>query len=197
MLGNVDIDNSECLLHMKKRELKPTTAVVPCPVVLLSVRGEERPNIITLSWTANVCSDPPTVAVGVRPKRYSHRLMLEAGDFVLNIPSSRQFENVVFCGTKSGRDHDKFEECDFTPIPASRVSSPMIAECPINIECKTTRVIPLGAHDLFIAEVVAVHVDEEPFESMQESTQFDIARLNLFTYVPLTGEYWAVGDKMD
>lgn len=176
-----------------KREIKPTTALVPCPVVLLSVAGSKRPNIITLSWVANVCSNPPTIVVGIRPERYSYDLVKEAGEFVLNIPTSDQIEGVVFAGTKSGRSHDKFKDCGFTPEPASRVKAPMIKECPINIECKTREIIPLGAHNLFIADVLSVHIDET---SLEEKERFDASKTHLFTYLPLNGQYWTLGRKI-
>jgi flavin reductase (DIM6/NTAB) family NADH-FMN oxidoreductase RutF len=176
-----------------KRQLNPGTVLVPCPVVLLSVAGKDRPNIITLSWVANVCSKPPTVVAGIRSERHSYNLVKEAGEFVLNIPSSEQIEGTEFAGTKSGRDHDKFAECGFTPIPASKVNTPMIEECPINIECKTTQVIPLGAHDLFVAEVVAVHVDES---TLNENGRFDASKTSLFTYLPLNGQYWTLGEQI-
>ncbi|MFW9798636.1 MAG: flavin reductase family protein [Candidatus Thorarchaeota archaeon] len=173
-----------------KRQLNPGTAVVPCPVVLLSVAGEVKPNIITLSWVANVCSKPPTVVVGIRSERHSYGLVKKAGEFVLNIPSLEQFAGTEFAGTKSGRDHDKFAECGFTPEPATKVSAPMIKECPINIECKTNQVIPLGTHDLFVAEVVAVHIDES---TLTEKGRFDASKTSLFTYLSLNGQYWTLG----
>ena len=176
-----------------KRQLNPGTVLVPCPVVLLSVAGEDRPNIITLSWVANVCSNPPTVVAGIRPERHSYNLVKEAGEFVLNIPSTEQIEGTEFAGTKSGRDFDKFTEGGFTPIPATKVNAPMIKECPINIECKTTQIIPLGAHDLFIAEVVAVHVDES---TLNENGRFDASKTSLFTYLPLNGQYWTLGKQI-
>ncbi len=176
-----------------KEDIRPTTAVVPCPVVLLSVAGIPRSNIITLSWVANVCSDPPTVAVGIRPNRFSHALVKNAGDFVLNIPSRDLFDATVFCGTKSGRDHDKFAECNLTEGKASKVASPLIEECPINIECKTSQVVSLGAHDLFIAEVVAVHVDDGV---MDESGKFTPSKMELFTYLPLSGQYRLLGERI-
>ncbi|NWF97135.1 MAG: flavin reductase family protein [Candidatus Thorarchaeota archaeon] len=176
-----------------KRELKPMTAVVPCPVVLLSVGGKPRPNIITISWAANVCSSPPTVAVGIRPNRHSHGMVMEEGDFVLNIPSSTQIDASVFAGSKSGRDHDKFKECGLTPAKASKVKSPMIAECPINIECRTTQVINLGAHDLFLAEVLAVHIEES---LLDEKGLLDVERTQLFTYLPLVAQYWRLGSRL-
>ena len=176
-----------------KRQLNPRTAVVPCPVVLLSVAGEDKPNIITLSWVANVCSNPPTIVAGIRPERHSYNLVKESGEFVLNIPSTDQFEGTEFVGTKSGRDYDKFSEGGFTPIPATKVDAPMIKECPINIECKTTQIIPLGAHDLFVAEVVAVHIDES---TLNEKGRFDPSKTTLFTYLPLNGQYWALGNRI-
>ncbi len=178
---------------LMKREFKPSTALVPCPVVLLSVTGEEKPNIITLSWAANVCSKPPTIAVGIRPNRYSHKMVQEAGDFVLNLPSAKQIEATVFSGTKSGREFDKFAECGFTAAKSSKVTSPMIEECPINIECKTTQIVGLGSHDLFIAEVVAVHIDESV---LGENGRLDPAKVQLFTYLPLIGKYWTLGDQL-
>jgi flavin reductase (DIM6/NTAB) family NADH-FMN oxidoreductase RutF len=176
-----------------KRQINPRTAIVPCPVVLLSVAGKDRPNIITLSWVANVCSEPSTVVAGIRPKRHSYNLVKEAGEFVLNIPSSEQIEGTKFAGTKSGRDHDKFAECGFTPVPAEKVSAPMIDECPINIECRTTQVIPLGSHDLFVAEVVAVHIDES---ALDDKGRFDASKTSLFTYLSMSGQYWALGERI-
>ena len=176
-----------------KRQMKTATALVPCPVALLTVAGKDGPNIITLSWVANVCSNPPTVVAGIRPQRYSYNLVKEAGEFVLNIPTSEQIEGTKFAGTKSGRDYDKFAEGGFTPELATKVSAPMIKECPINVECKTTQIIPLGAHDLFIAEVVAVHIDES---ALDEQGRFDASKTSLFTYLPLNGQYWVLGKQI-
>ncbi len=173
-----------------KKEWKPTTAVVPCPVVLLSVAGEDRPNIITLSWVANVCSKPPTIVAGIRPQRHSYEMVKNAGDFVLNIPSIDQIDAAEFAGTKSGRDFDKFKECNLTPIPATKVNSPMIEECPINIECKVTKIDSPGVHDIFTAEVLAVHVDESVLD---DDGRFIPSKAALFTYLPLNGEYWSLG----
>jgi len=176
-----------------KREMKGSTALVPCPVILLSVRGKDRPNIITLSWAANVCSDPPSVAVGIRPNRHSYDLVKEAGEFVINVPGSGQFEAAKFCGSKSGRDFDKFDECGLTAVQASKIDAPMIDECPINLECKIKEIVNVGAHDLFIAEVLAVHIDDG---MLDDRGRFDATKANLFVYLPLNGQYWAVGDKM-
>ncbi len=176
-----------------KRRFNPSTAVLPCPVILLSVAGSERPNIITISWVANVCSAPPTVVVGIRPTRHSHGLVTETGDFVVNIPSEEQLEKAVLCGTRSGRDHDKFTECGFTAVPGTKVKSPLIRECPVNIECVVQQTMKLGVHDLFIAEVVAVHIAES---MLDERGRLDVSKLKPFTYVPLTGHYWSLGSLL-
>lgn len=176
-----------------KKLLNPTTALVPCPAILLSVAGEDTPNIITLSWAANICSKPPTIGLGIRPSRYSYDMVKSAGEYVINIPGTDLLESTKFCGTKSGRDHDKFAECGLTPIPATKINAPIIKECPINLECKTTDIICVGAHDLFIAEIVAVHIDEEVLD---ERGRFDASKVTLFTYLPLTGEYWGLGNHL-
>jgi len=180
--------------EVMKREIKPGTVMVPCPVILLSVDGPDKPNIITLSWAANVCSKPPTMVLGIRPERYSYNLVKEAGEYVLNIPSVEQLQGTIFAGSKSGKDHDKFAECGFTSIPASRIKAPMIEECPINIECKTKQIIPLGTHDLFIAEVLAAHIDESVLD---EKGRFDASKTTLFTYLPLNAQYWALGEEVE
>ncbi|TFF86591.1 flavin reductase family protein [Candidatus Thorarchaeota archaeon] len=174
-------------------EKRPSTALVPCPAILLSVAGDERPNIITLSWAANVCSNPPMLAVGIRPNRYSHQLVKRAGDFVVNIPSADLIKATIFCGSKSGKDHDKFQECGLTAVTSSKVSSPRIEECPINIECKIDKTVSLGAHDLFIGEVVAVHMNESVLDS---NGRLDPEKAKLFTYLPLAAEYWNLGEKI-
>ncbi|MFX1485389.1 MAG: flavin reductase family protein [Promethearchaeota archaeon] len=176
-----------------KKESKGGTALVPSPVVLLSVKGKDTPNIITLSWAANVCSDPPSIVVGIRPNRHSYDMVKEAGEFVINIPGTNQLEGAKFCGSKSGRDYNKFTECNFTAVQASKVDAPMIEECPINLECKTTQIVHIGTHDLFIAEVLAVHIDESVLD---EKGRADIAKLKLFTYMPLTGQYWSIGENL-
>ena len=182
------------LTEVMKRELKPGPAIVPSPVVLLSVDGPDRPNIITLSWAANVCSRPPTIVLGIRPERHSYTLVKDAGEFVLNIPSVKELEGTIFAGSKSGKDYDKFAECGFTPRPASKVKAPMIEECPISIECKTKQIIPLGAHDLFIAEILAVHIDESVLD---ENGRFDASKTTLFTYIPLNAQYWTLGEEVE
>jgi flavin reductase (DIM6/NTAB) family NADH-FMN oxidoreductase RutF len=140
--------------------VKPgSTALFPVPAVMVSC-GLEKPNIITLAWVGTVCSEPPAVSIGVRPERFSHGLLVEAGEFVVNLPRADQVDVVDFCGNASGRDIDKWAACDLTPEPASKIRTPLIAECPIALECKISHQLTLGAHDLFIGEIVAVRADQ-------------------------------------
>ncbi len=180
---------------MKKMKIPPTTAVVPCPAVLLSVGEGPKANIITLSWVANDCSKPPTVVVGVRPERYSYVILKEQQDFVINIPTTDQFQATVLCGTKSGRDINKFEATGLTAIPSSdKISSYLIEECPINIECKKTQLLELGFHHLFFGEVVNVNIDDN---ILNNQGRLDVSKAKLFTYNPIAGEYWTLGSKLD
>ncbi len=149
-----------------KIERKPSTALMPTPVVLLSVAGEaETPNIITLAWVGTACWTPPMLSVAIRLSRYSYELVNLAREFVVNVPRVSQAEVVDLAGVWSGREHDKFAELGLTALPAKEVAAPLIAECPINIECVVRHQLALGTHDLFIAEIVATHYDEDVLDS--------------------------------
>lgn len=133
----------------------------PTSVVLAtSITTEDRPNIVTLGMYMPISSSPPLVAIGVSPRRYSHGLISEAGEFVVNVPTKEIVKEVIYCGSVSGREHDKFEETGLTPIPASLVKPPMIKECVSNIECRVAASYTCGDHTLFLGEVVSGHVEE-------------------------------------
>jgi flavin reductase (DIM6/NTAB) family NADH-FMN oxidoreductase RutF len=171
---------------------KPSTSLLPTPVVLLSVSGGDgQPNMITLAWVGVVCSQPPMISAAIRPSRHSHGLVNAAREFVVNIPRAGQLAQVDAAGVISGRDHDKFEELGFTAAPASQVAAPLIAECPVNIECVVRHQLLLGVHDLFIAEVVAVQYDEEVTDARG---RLDVAALDAFAYAE--GEYWSLGERL-
>jgi flavin reductase (DIM6/NTAB) family NADH-FMN oxidoreductase RutF len=171
--------------------IKPgTTALFPLPAVLVSC-GVAKPNIITLAWVGTVCSDPPAVSIAVRPGRHSHGLIMEAGEFVVNLPTADQVEVVDYCGQVSGRDVDKWAACGLTPAPASKVRTPLIAECPIALECRVTHRLSLGSHDLFIGEVLAVQADAEVLTG-PGGTDFEGAQLLAF----VGGHYHRLGDRL-
>ncbi len=177
----------------KKLEFSPTTALYPVPVVLVSCidKSNKKANIITIAWCGVVCSNPPLLSVSIQPSRYSHALIKQTGDFVINIPSKDLIKKADLCGIRSGKEVDKFKITSFTAVPASKVSSPMIKECPVNIECKLRDTMHLGSHDMFIGEVVAVHVDHDICGS---NGQIDYAKAKPFVYNQ--GEYWSVSKKI-
>ena len=147
---------------MGKQLWKPGNMLYPLPVVMVSLADRDgRPNIITLAWVGTVCTNPPMVSISVRPERYSYPILKESGEFVINLTTKELAFATDYCGVKSGRDVDKFKEMGLTPIPASEVKAPMIKESPVNIECKVRQILPLGSHDMFLADVVAVHADEK------------------------------------
>jgi len=146
---------------MKKR-FKPGTMLYPLPTVMVScgnMDGER--NIITIAWTGIVNSEPPMTYISVRKSRYSHQLIRDEGAFVINLPSEKHIYAMDYCGVKSGRDVDKFREQNLTAVPADKVSCPMIWEAPVNMECVIKEMREYPSHDMFVAEIVAVHVDEE------------------------------------
>lgn len=145
---------------MPKLTWKAGTMLYPVPAVLVTSRFGEKLNVLTISWTGTICSEPPMLSISVRPERFSHELIRDSGEFVVNIPDRRLLYATDFCGVRSGRDFDKFEACGLTPVPAKHVSAPLIDEAPVSIECRVEKVIPLGSHDLFLAKVLAVHVEQ-------------------------------------
>jgi flavin reductase (DIM6/NTAB) family NADH-FMN oxidoreductase RutF len=176
-----------------KIERKASPALLPTPVVLLSVAGndKEKPNIITLAWAGTVCSDPPMLSVAIRPTRHSHRLVDAAREFVVNVPRAAQLEQVDLAGVWSGAEHDKFGELGLTASPASRVAAPLIEECPINIECVVRHQLSLGAHDLYIAEIVAVQYDEDVVDARGH-----VRTKSLTPIAFVEGEYWSLGERI-
>jgi flavin reductase (DIM6/NTAB) family NADH-FMN oxidoreductase RutF len=147
---------------MDKLSKEPGTLLSPVPVVMVScARPGEKPNIITLAWVGTVCSEPPMVSISIRPSRFSHEIIRETGEFVINVPSRELLEATDVCGIVSGRNVDKFAACRLTAEPAERVAAPLIKECPINLECRVRQTYGLGSHDLFIAEILKVHAPAE------------------------------------
>lgn len=146
---------------MAKISFKPGNMLYPLPAVMVSVADREgRTNIITVAWAGTICTNPPMVSISVRPSRYSHHMILETGGFVINLTTRALVRATDYCGVRSGRDVDKWKEAGLTPMRSDAVDAPCIAECPVNIECRVVRTEQLGSHDMFIAEVAAVHVDD-------------------------------------
>lgn len=177
---------------MGKQSWKPGNMLYPLPVVLVTAadkNGEK--NIFTVAWTGTVCSDPPMVSISVRPERYSYHMIEETGEFVLNLTTEKLCFAADYCGVRSGRNEDKFEALDLTAIPAEIVKAPMLAESPVNIECVVKEIKKLGTHDMFLAQVVAVHADEA---YMDEKKKFHFNNAEPIVYSH--GAYMTLGRQI-
>ena len=179
-------------METKARPRYISTLLNPEPPVLVSCGGLEKPNLITIGWTGTICTQPSMVSISVRPERYSHHLIQESGQFAINLPTEALVRSVDWCGVKSGRDVDKFAACGLHSAPGSVLTDcPILEESPVNLECKVTQVIPLGSHDLFLAEVVACDVDES---LLDESGKLCLEKAKLIVYSH--GDYLALGRKL-
>ena len=174
-----------------KQTWKPGTLLYPLPAVLVSCGTVEKPNAMTAAWTGTICSDPVMVYVSIRPERHSYGLIEKSSEFVLNLTTEKLARAADLCGVKSGRDTDKFRLCRLTPENASELSAPLIKESPVNIECKTEKIVPLGSHSMFIGRVLAVDVEESLLDS---KGRLQLEKANLLAYSH--GEYFALGRKL-
>ena len=177
---------------MAKIEWKPGNMVYPLPAVMVSCADKAgNSNIITVAWTGTVCTNPPMAYISVRPERHSYQMIRETGEFVINLTTKDLVFATDFCGVRSGRDVDKFSEMKLTKEKASVVAAPMIGESPVNIECKVTEVKELGSHHMFLADVVAVHVDDA---YMNENQKFELGKAEPLIYSH--GEYYSTGQLL-
>ena len=177
---------------MSKQLWKPGNMLYPLPVVMVSVADRDSKfNIITIAWAGTVCTNPPMVSISVRPERYSYNILKETGEFVVNLTTRELAYATDFCGVKSGRDVDKIKELHLTPLPGQQINAPLISESPVNIECKVRRIMPLGSHDMFLADVVAVHADEK---YMDEKHKFHLEKAEPIVYSH--GAYLCCGEQL-
>ena len=176
---------------MPKIQWKGGTLLGPVPAVLVSCGNGEESNVLTVAWTGILNSDPPKTYISVRPERYSHHLIRESGEFVLNLTTSDLVYATDFCGIKSGKNTDKAKETGLHYEPSSVVGCPSLRESPLALECKVTDIVPLGSHDMFVADIKAVCVDET---LVDENGKLHLDRAHLLAYSH--GEYFALGKKL-
>lgn len=176
------------------RTLAPCCMLSPVPAVMVSCRGVQpgdKPNIVTIAWAGTVNSNPPMVSISVQKKRFSYEMIRDSGEFVVNLVDEAHCKALDYCGVKSGRDVDKFAAMHLTAAPAAKLGTVLLEESPVNLECKVTQVIPLGSHDLFLAECVAVDVDEK---LLDENGKLCLNKAKLIVYSH--GDYLALGRKL-
>lgn len=174
-----------------KQSWKPGTMIYPLPAVLVSC-GEtpEEYNVFTVAWTGTVCTNPPMCYISVRSERHSYEIIKRTGEFVINLTTRRLARATDWCGVRSGKDYDKFSQMGLTATAAAVVAAPVVEESPVAIECRVKQIIPLGSHDMFLADVVNVLVDEEYIDA--ESGRLDLQRAEPITYCH--GEYFSLGE---
>lgn len=176
---------------MAKTQWKPGAMLSPVPPVLVSCGNMEEHNVMTVAWTGILNTHPPMTYISVRPERYSYNIIKESGEFVMNLATEKLAFAADYCGVRSGRDVDKFAKMNLTPERASIVSAPMIAESPINIECEVCEIVNLGSHDMFVAEIVAVNVDDSAFNG---AGKLDFIKCGLIAYAH--GDYFTLGKRL-
>lgn len=165
---------------MKKQEWKAGNMIYPVPVVMVTVADKNgKDNIITVAWTGTICTNPPMAYVSIRPERYSYHMIKETGEFVINLTTKELAYATDFCGVKSGKEIDKFQQLKLTRQKGSKVTPPLIGESPVNIECRVTECKELGSHHMFLAEVVAVHIDES---YLNETGKFQLEKADPIVY---------------
>ena len=175
---------------MGKVTWKPGTMIYPLPAVMVSCGNEaDGYNILTVSWTGTICSDPAMCYISVRPERHSYGIIKKNGEYVINLTTRKLAFQTDWCGVRSGADFDKFSEMGLTPVPASIVSAPLIAESPLNIECRVKDIVELGSHHMFVSEVVAVDVDEELIDARTGLYRLDKANMLCYSH----GKYYDIG----
>lgn len=176
---------------MSKIQWKGSTLLAPVPAALVSCGTMENPNALTVAWTGITCSDPPMTYISVRPERYSYEIIKNSGEFVINLTTGAMARATDFCGVRSGREIDKLAAAGLTAEPANAVSAPVITQSPLSLECRVRQIIPLGSHDMFLAEIVAVDVEEK---LLDEAGKLRLEKAGLMAYSH--GEYFAMGKKI-
>lgn len=169
--------------------MKPGTLLAPVPAVMVSCAlPGEKPNIVTIAWAGTVNSDPPMCSISVRPGRFSHDIIRDSGEFVINLCGEENLKALDWCGVKSGRDEDKFAACHLTPLAVEGFSAPAIAECPAYLACKVKSVQALGSHTLFVGEITRMGVRQDLLDP-DGGIAFDRAKLIAYNH----GVYYRLG----
>ena len=176
-----------------KVPFNPGTLIYPLPAVMVSCGdAPENYNIITIGWTGTVCSDPPMCYISVRHERYSYDIIKRTGEFVINLTTVDLARITDWCGVRSGRDYNKFKEMHLTPQQGQLVKAPLIAESPLNIECRVRDIRPLGSHDMFLADVVAIDAEDRLIDKSTGAFQLNHAQPLAYSH----GKYYSLGEKL-
>ena len=177
---------------MGRQNWRASNMLYPVPAVLVGCRDEEgRDNLMTAAWAGTICSDPVMVSVSIRKERFSHAIIENTGEFTISLTTTGLARAADYCGVRSGRDVDKFREMKLTKLESAKIRAPGVAESPVVLECRVRDIVRLGSHDMFIAEVVNVSVDDR---FLDEKGRLELEKADLITYSH--GEYFALGKKI-
>ncbi|MDE6628474.1 MAG: flavin reductase family protein [Muribaculaceae bacterium] len=188
-----DCNNGSSQAPGAKRQLPPGTMIYPLPAVIVTCGDSvERSNMLTVAWTGTICTNPAMCYISVRPTRHSYPLIRDNMQFTINLTTERMARATDWAGVRSGADHDKWKETGLTPMPGMAVSCPYIQESPLSIECRVKTIMPLGSHDMFIAEVVNVIAEESLFDPATDTFRLEDAGLMNYTH----GHYYGQGAQL-
>ena len=176
---------------MSKVKFRGGAMLAPVPPVMVSCGNAEQKNVLTVAWTGITNTIPPKTYISVRPKRHSYAIIKETGEFVINLTPASLVRAADYCGVYTGAKVDKFEKCHLTPVEVEEVSAPTIGESPVSLCCRVSDVVPLGSHDMFLADILAVYVDEK---LMDENGKLHLERADLCAYAH--GDYYALGKML-
>lgn len=176
---------------MSKQIWKPGTLLNPVPVVMVTSKDGEKENVFTVAWTGTICSDPAMTYISVRKERYSYDIIKNSGKFCINLVNEELAYATDYCGVRSGKDEDKFKTMNLERENATNFDCPILKKSPIVLECEVTEIKELGSHDMFIAKILSVDIDDE---YMDENGRFDMQKCNLIAYSH--GEYYKLGEKL-
>ena len=176
---------------MKKQHWPGGAMLGPVPPALVSCGTMEKPNALTIGWTGILNTIPPKTYISVRPERYSYNLIKDSGEFVINLPTEKIVKAVDYCGCRTGAKEDKLAKCGLTVTKGVKIDAPMVDQSPVNLECKVTDIVHLGSHDMFIADIVGVNVDES---LLDEKGKLHLSKAGLCAYAH--GEYFALGKQI-
>lgn len=151
-----------------KVQITPNTTLYPVPVVLITCGAAGDFNVFSLNRIASCNAEPPMISISIRPTRASHDIIDRHGEFVVNIPWPTMEIVSDFVGTTTVRETDKWAETGLTRLKATTVQPPLLAECPVNIECSVFQTVRLPSHSLFLAEVLALHANPEVLDEQSE-----------------------------
>ena len=177
-----------------KTKLGPSDILFPVPAALVASGSLEKPNLLTVAWIGMMASNPPILAISLKKDRYSLGIIKTEKEFTVNIPSAKYFVETDYCGLVSGKRHNKFENCGFTPIPSTVVKAPLVEQCPFNLECTVIQETQFGDWVVIFGEVVETHIDVDCLDP--ETGKVNMSTLNPLVYCATIREYWALGERL-